>query len=153
MHIRKYIDLVHRTENDLVDAFNLIAKAHSDEVDIEQTCILLSSWSKKLADELEPVSKRYKKENDKEPDRLTRTLLKKARKGSMALLRDLHDLYLIVSEVLLCCTILKQGGTALVDEELVAVCEEIERQSTRQSSWLMTRLKSAAPQTLIVAKP
>jgi len=152
MHIGKYIDLVHRTEEDLVDAFKLVSKAHSDEVDVEQTCVLLSSWSKKLADELEPIAKRYKKEGDKEPDRLTKTLLKKARKGSMALLRDLHDLYLIVNEVLVCCTILKQGGTALEDEELVSVCEEIERQTTRQSSWLMTRMKSAAPQTLIVAK-
>ena len=152
MHIGKYIDLVHRKENDLVDAFKLVSKAHSDEVDVEQTCVLLSSWSKKLADELEPVAKRYKKEGDREPDRLTKTLLKKARKGSMALLRDLHDLYLIVNEVLVCCTILKQGGTALADEELVSVCEEIERQTTRQSSWLMTRMKSAAPQTLIVAK-
>jgi hypothetical protein len=152
MHIGKYIDLVHRTENDLVDAFKLVSKAHSDEVDVEQTCLLLSSWSKELAEEIEPVAKRYKKEGDKEPDRLTKTLLKKTRKGSMALLRDLHDLYLIVSEVLVCCTILKQGGTALADEELVSVCEKIERQTTRQSSWLMTRMKSAAPQTLIVAK-
>ena len=151
MHIGKYIDLVHRTEKDLVDAFKLVAKAHGNEVDVEQTCLLLSTWSEQLADELEPVAKRYKKESDKEPDRLTKTLLKKTRKGSMALLRDLHDLYLIVSEVLICCTILKQGGTALADEELVAVCEEIERQTTRQSSWLMTRIKSAAPQTLIVA--
>ena len=151
MHIGKYIDLVHRTEKDLVDAFKLVAKAHGNEVDVEQTCLLLSTWSEQLADELEPVAKRYKKENDKEPDRLTKTLLKKTRKGSMALLRDLHDLYLIVSEVLICCTILKQGGTALADEELVAVCEEIERQTTRQSSWLMTRIKSAAPQTLVVA--
>ena len=152
MHIGKYIDLVHRTENDLVDAFKLVSKAHGDEVDVEQTCLLLSTWSQQLADELEPVAKRYKKESDKEPDRLTKTLLKKTRKGSMALLRDLHDLYLIVNEVLVCCTILKQGGTALEDEEMVSVCEEIERQTTRQASWLMTRMKSAAPQTLIVAK-
>ncbi|KAA9038756.1 molybdopterin oxidoreductase [Ginsengibacter hankyongi] len=153
MHIGKYIDLVHRTEKDLVDAFKVVAKAHRDEVDIEQTCLLLSSWSQQLAQIMEPVANRYNKENDKEPDRLTKTLLKKARKGSMAMLRDLHDLYLIVNEVLVCCTILKQGGTALADEELVAVCEEIEQQTTRQSSWLMTRMKSAAPQTLIVAKP
>ena len=114
--------------------------------------MLLSTWSQQLTDIMDPVAQRYKKESDKEPDRLTKTLLKKARKGSMAMLRDLHDLYLIVSEVLICCTILKQGGIALADEELVAVCEEIERQTARQSSWLMTRMKSAAPQTLIVAK-
>lgn len=151
MHIGRYINLVHRTEEDLVNAFKLVGKAHGDEVDVYQTCQLLASWSADLAKQLEPFAKRYKKENDNEPDRLTKTLLKKARKGSMALLRDLHDLYLIVSEVEVCCVILKQGGTGLRDKELVGVCEEIERQTKRQLSWLLTRMKSAAPQILIVA--
>ena len=151
MHIGRYINLVHRTEEDLVNAFKLVGKAHGDEVDVYQTCQLLASWSAELAKQLEPFAKRYKEENDNEPDRLTKTLLKKTRKGSMALLRDLHDLYLIVSEVEVCCVILKQGGTGLRDKELVGVCEEIERQTKRQLSWLLTRMKSAAPQILIVA--
>ncbi|HEY2349825.1 MAG TPA: molybdopterin oxidoreductase, partial [Puia sp.] len=86
------------------------------------------------------------------PDRLTRTLLKETREGPMGLLRDLHDLYLIVSEVQICCTVLKQAATALDDKALLVACEEIERQSKRQLSWLLTRVKSAAPQTLIAAK-
>ena len=151
MHIGRYINLVHRTEEDLVNAFKLVGKAHGDEVDVCQTCQLLASWSADLAKQLEPFAKRYNEENDNEPDRLTKTLLKKTRKGSMALLRDLHDLYLIVSEVEVCCVILKQGGTGLRDKELVGVCEEIERQTKRQLSWLLTRMKSAAPQILIVA--
>ena len=151
MHIGRYINLVHRTEEDLVNAFKLVGKAHGDEVDVYQTCQLLAFWSADLAKQREPFAKRYKEENDNEPDRLTKTLLKKTRKGSMALLRDLHDLYLIVSEVEVCCVILKQGGTGLRDKELVGVCEEIERQTKRQLSWLLTRMKSAAPQILIVA--
>ncbi len=150
MHIGKYIDLVHRTELDLVKAFKLVATAHSDEVDVYQTCVLLSSWSQALADEVEVFARHYKEEKDTEPDRLAQTLLKKTRKGGMALLRDLHDLYLIESEVQICCTILKQGATGLRDDALVATCEEIERQTKRQLSWLITRMKSAAPQTLIV---
>jgi hypothetical protein len=70
----------------------------------------------------------------------------------MALLRDLHDLYLIASEVQVCCTILKQGADALRDKELMTVCEEVEKQTKRRLEWLMTRMKSAAPQTLIVSK-
>ena len=151
MHIGHYIDLVHRTEIDLAKAFKLVANAHGDEVDVYQNCILLSSWSNALANNFEPIANRYTKKTDKEPDRLTQTLLEKTRKGGMALLRDLHDLYLIVTEVQVCCTILKQGATALRDEALVTICEETLRQSKRQLSWLKTRMKSAAPQTLIVA--
>jgi hypothetical protein len=69
----------------------------------------------------------------------------------MALLRDLHDLYLIATEVQVCCTILKQGADGLRDKELTAACEEVESQTKRQQAWLMTRMKSATPQTLIVA--
>jgi len=152
MHIGKYIDLVHRSEVDLAEAFRQVSKAHSEEPDVYQTCQLLARWSDQLAEEMSPFVKKYKPEKDNEPDRLTQTLLKKTRKGSLALLRDLHDLYLIASEVEICCTILKQGSDGLRDKELTPACEEVERQTKRQLNWLTTRMKQAAPQTLIVAK-
>ncbi|MGI4019984.1 MAG: hypothetical protein ACRYFA_00620 [Janthinobacterium lividum] len=151
MHIGKYIDLVHRTEVDLAKAFKKVSEAHSEEPDIYQTCQLLASWSDKLADELVPFSEKYKEEKNEEPDRLTQTLLKDTRKGGMALLRDLHDLYLIATEVQICCTLLKQGADGLRDKELTITCEEVERQTKRQLAWLMTRMKAATPQTLIVS--
>jgi hypothetical protein len=151
MHIGKYIDLVHRTEIDLAKAFRTVAKAHAEEPDVYQACQLLASWSDKLAEDVLPLADNYKEEKDEEPDRLTQTLLKNPRKGGMALLRDLHDLYLIATEVQVCCTILKQGASALRDKELTTACEEVERQTKRQLGWLMTRMKAATPQTLIVA--
>ena len=152
MHIGRYIDLVHRTEFDLAKAFRKVSKAHGDEPDVYQTCQLLARWSDKLAAELEPFITKYKPEKDTEPDRLTRMLLKDTRKGGMALLRDLHDLYLVASEVLICCTILKQGADSLRDKQLTNLCETMEKQTKRQSNWLMTRMKAAAPQTLVVNK-
>jgi hypothetical protein len=151
MHIGRYINLVHRTEMDLAEAFRKVSKAHQDEPDVLQTCQLLASWSDQLAADLEQYASRYQQEKDKEPDRLTQTLLKNTRSGGIALLRDLHDLYLVVTEVQVCCTILKQGADGLRDKELTKMCEEVERQTKRQLGWLMTRMKQAAPQTLIVA--
>jgi hypothetical protein len=150
MHIGKYIHLVHKTELDLVKAFRLVAGAHGDEVDVYQTCMLLSSWSQSLSDDVQVFAERYGEEDDDEPDRLTQTLLKETRKGGMALLRDLHDLSLIVSEVQICCTVLKQAAAGIRDDALLSTCEKIERQSKRQAAWILTRIKSAAPQTLIV---
>jgi len=152
MHIGRYIDLVHRTEIDLAEAFRKVSKAHGDEPDVHQTCQLLARWSDRLVEELHPYALKYKPEKDDEPDRLTQTLLKESRKGGMALLRDLHYLYLVASEVEVCCSILKQASDGLRDKELSAMCEEVERQTGRQKGWLLTRMKQAAPQTLIVAK-
>lgn len=152
MHIGKYIDLVHRTEIDIAKAFRKVGKAHSDEPDVYQTCQLLAKWSDQLVEDLLPFAEKYGEEKDSEPDRLTQTLLKDTRKGGMALLRDLHDLYLVAAEVMVCCTILKQGADGLRDKDLSTVCEEIERQTKRQQGWLLTRMKQAAPQTLIVEK-
>jgi hypothetical protein len=151
MHIGKYIDLVHRTEIDLAKAFRTVSEAHAEEPDVYQTCQLLASWSDQLAEDMIPIASKYQEEKDEEPDRLTQILLKNTRKGGMALLRDLHDLYLIATEVQICCTILKQGASGLRDKELSTACEEVERQTKRQLAWLMTRMKAATPQTLIVA--
>lgn len=152
MHIGKYVDLVHRSEIDLAKAFKKVGEAHGGEPDIEQTCKMLAAWSETLASDMEPFAVKYKPEKDNEPDRLTQTLMKDTRSGSMALLRDLHDLYLIGCEVEVCCTLLKQGADGLRDKELKSVCEEIERQTKRQLLWLLSRMKVAAPQILIVAK-
>jgi hypothetical protein len=151
MHIGKYIDLVHRTEIDLAKAFRKVSEAHSDEPDVYQTCQLLATWSDQLAKEMAGFSSKYNEEKDDEPDRLTQTLLKETRKGGMALQRDLHDLYLVAAEVQVCCIVLKQGADGLRDKELTNACDEVEKQTKRQQAWLTTRMKAAAPQTLIVA--
>ena len=152
MYIAHYIDLVHRTEKDLAMAFVKVSRAHGDEPDVYQTCQLLSRWSDKMEEDMKPFLEKYTPEKYTEPDRLTQTLLKDTRTGGMALLRDLHDLYLIASEVQACCIILKQAADGLRDKELSTTCEEVESQTKRQLNWLMTRMKAAAPQTLIVAK-
>lgn len=152
MQIGHYIDLVHRTEKDLAIAFIKVSEAHGEEPDIYQTCRLLARWSQKMEEDMKPFVLKYKPEKDNEPDRLTQTLLKDTRKGGMALLRDLQDLYLIATEVQACCTILKQASDALRDKNLTSACEEIEKQNKRQLNWLMTRMKADAPQTLIVAE-
>lgn len=150
MHTGHYIEMVHKGEEDLEKAFHLVAKEHGAEPDIAATCGLLAAWSKDLVKDLQPFIKRYKEEKDKEPDRLFNTLFDKPRKGSLGMLRDLHDLYLMASEANLSAIILRQAADGLRDEGLSALCDKIEKISKRQLSWLSSRMKAAAPQTLIV---
>jgi hypothetical protein len=152
MHIGNYIELVHKSEQDLAEAYHMVAKEHGDEPDVEGQCKLQASWSEKIVQELKPFVAHYSEEKNKEPDRLMKTLFDKPRTGSLGLLRDLHDLWLLVSETELCCILLRQGADGLRDKELTALCNKIEHTAKRQKAWLLTRMKSAAPQTLIVAE-
>ena len=151
MHIGNYINMVHKTGEDLSKAFRMVAKEHGKEPDVKEMCLLLASWADRLVEKMKPFTGKYGETRSKEPDRLMHTLFKKPRKGSMGLLRDLQDLWLMCDESEVSCIILRQAAAGLHDKELIALCNEIEATAKRQASWLLTRMKAAATQTLIVA--
>lgn len=151
MHIGNYLELVHHSEQELAKAFHMVAQKHSEEPDVLVTCRLLASWSEQAVADLKPFIEKYQEQRNREPERLLKTLFDKPRTGSMALLRDLHDVWLMASETELCSIILRQAADGLRDKALTGVCDNIQKIAKRQLAWLLTRMKSAAPQTLIVA--
>jgi hypothetical protein len=152
MHIGNYINMVHRTGEDLGKAFRMVAREHGKEPDVKEMCLLLASWVDALVEKVKPFTEKYGETRSKEPDRLMHTLFKEPRKGSMGLLRDLQDLWLMSDESQVNCIILRQAAAGLRDKELIALCNEIEATAKRQASWLLTRMKAAATQTLIVVE-
>lgn len=152
MHIGSYIEMVYKSEKDLSEAFLKVAGEHGAEPDIKGNCLLLASWSTELVEKMELFVEIYGEEKNKEPDRLMKSLFNKPRKGSLGLLRDLQDLWLMTDEAQISSIILRQAANGLHDKKLVEVCDEIEMKSLRQAAWLMTRMKAAATQTLIAAK-
>jgi hypothetical protein len=150
MHIGNYIEMVHKSQQDLVKAFFKVAEQHGHEPDVHALCHLQASWSANMVEKIKPFIMKYGEEKNNEPDRLMSSLFDKPRSGSLGLLRDLQDLWLMACEGEVCCIILRQAASGLHDKELISVCDEMETYSKRQSSWLLTRMKSAAPQTLIV---
>lgn len=151
MHVGNYIGLVHASEQQLIRAFNQIADHHGDEPDIYQVCQFLATLSQQHVDALIPLIERYSEGKSDEPERLSQVLFEEPRTGSLALLRDLHDLWLLASEVQLCWMVLSQAAQGLRDKELLSTCQQHEQDTKRQLTWLITRIKQAAPQTLIVA--
>ncbi|GAA6619516.1 hypothetical protein [Scytonema sp. NUACC26] len=151
MHVGNYLALVHHSEEQLNRALMTVASHHGDEPDITQICEFLAERSRVNIEALKPLIDRYAEEKSDEPERLTQALFKEPRTGSLALLRDLHDLWLMANEVQLCWIVLLQAARALRDKELEAVCEKCNGQTKRQIAWLMSRIQQAAPQALVVA--
>ena len=151
MHVANYLGLLHSSEQQLADALLQVAQHHGDEPDIEHTCTLLAAWSHDAIDLLTPLVKRYQEEKNDAPERLSQTLFGGTRTGSLALLRGLHDLWLLANEVHVCVVVLSQAAAALRDQELATACAQIGTQNGRQIAWCLTRIKQAAPQSLVVA--
>ncbi|MFL5774467.1 MAG: molybdopterin oxidoreductase [Flavisolibacter sp.] len=152
MHIGNYIGLVHDSEKDMAEAFKKVSKHHAVEPDVMEMCKKLASWSENHSLNLKKFIKRYSENKSSEPDKLKRTLFNKPRTGPLGLIRDLHDLWLMANEVQLCWVVLLQAARSLRDKELELACEQFDKQTQQQLEWLMTRIKQAAPQALVVAE-
>jgi hypothetical protein len=151
MHLGNYLGLLESSEKQLIEAFEHVARKHGDEPDIEQMCRKLSAWSREHRGRVLPFVAKYSEEKSEEPKDLRRKLFSEKRSGSLALLRDLHDLWLLTQEVQLCWTVIQQATLALRDEDLKAACAYCMPRTKRQTEWLLGRIKQAAPQTLLVA--
>ncbi len=151
MNLPVYLGLLDKGEAALAQSFRQVADGHSDEPDVFHLCHTLAEQCDDHEQRLAPVVERYGEKRDAEPERFHAEALKKTRKGPVGLLRDLQDLYVLVSLVDITWTVVKQAGLALRDEELLAVVEKCESQTKVQLSWLETRIKQAAPQALLVA--
>lgn len=152
MHVGNYLGLLKSSEEQLADGFLTVIEHHSDEPDIGGICHLLASWSQEHVKALEPLVERYSEQKSDEPERLEHTLFEGTRSGSLALLRDLHDLWLLANEVQLCWIVLSQAALALRDAELDQTCKRCNHETGRQLAFLLTRIKQSAPQSLVVAE-
>src|SRR5204863_2878969 len=97
-----------------------------------------------------PSVGRYGQRQEGEPKRLDKALLVKRKQGGFGMLRDLHDLWLLVNESMMSLNVLEQAARALRDEELLDALKKIQDRNERQQRWLKTRISQAAPQTLVV---
>lgn len=151
MHIANYLGLVHRSETNLADAFRQIADAHGDEPDVMVMCRTLAKQSDAHAERLKPFVDHYGEESEDEPDRLQSDLFNGTRQGGIGLLRDLHDLFLMATEVDISWIVLGQAAQGLQDKGLLKTVQECDAETGIQRKWIKTRMKQSAPQALIVA--
>lgn len=151
MHLGKYIGLAHEGEKQLARALKMVADKHGSEPDIFHTCQLLASWSESHQVGLQPFIEKYSEQKDGEAKRLSRSLFDKSGSGELGMLRDLHDLWLMTQEINVCWNVILQAARALRDQDLINTCMRFDEDTKRQSDWLLTRIKQAAPQILVVA--
>ena len=150
MHLQDYLELVCNCEQQLAKAFSKVARNHQDEPHIYYMCLMLALWSIEHAREVESYKVKYAHpaSKSKEPERVHQAFLDEPLKGELALLRDLHDLWLLTKEIEICWNVLLQAAKAKTDKDLETSCIAMAKETKRQSDWLIARVKQAAPHIL-----
>ena len=152
MQLAHYLGFLHRSEVDLAQALREVADGHREEVAIFHIGQRLARQCDRHAELLKPFADRYGEDAPAEPDRLHSELFAGTREGPLGLLRDLHDLYLMASEVDVAWTLIAQAAQGARDQDLLELTQTCEEETATQLAWLRTQMKQAAPQALVVAE-
>jgi hypothetical protein len=97
---------------------------------------------------LAPIIQRYGEQRADEPERLRAAEFGGIRTGGVGLLRDLYTLASLVD---ITWTVVLQAAQALRDKDLITIVNSCDQDTTRQLTWLQTRINQAAPQALIAS--
>ncbi|CAN5199467.1 hypothetical protein BH24ACT19_BH24ACT19_16210 [soil metagenome] len=151
MHLANYLGYLCQTEVDLADGYRKVGEAHAQEADVYYIMHTLARQCETHAEKLKPFVDRYGEEKPEEPEQLHHKFLDETRSGSLGLLRNMQDLYLMASACDISWTMIGQAAQGTRDPELLEVVDSCEMETSNQLKWLRTRMKEAAPQTLIVA--
>jgi hypothetical protein len=153
-HLATYIGMVHRAERTLAESLLTVGDGHKEEADIFHMCQTLAKMSQEHERRLAPIVDRYGEERAgddvEEPDRLHADGVGEVREGSIGLLRDLQDLYLLATLVQTCWTVIYQAAQGVRDHDLMTVAEHSNSEISRVLTWINTRMKAAAPQALLM---
>jgi ferredoxin-nitrate reductase len=149
-YLADYIGLLVTNEDRLILGWEKLRNAHPMTPDIGMQSMLFMTWSSENAAAIRPHAARYGGQRDGEPEAPDKAFSIGRPQSGFGLLRDLQDLWLMVNESAVSVAVLIQGARALGDRELEKNLRAVESRNERQRTWLLTRIRQAAPQTLAV---
>jgi hypothetical protein len=148
--IAVYIGLADAAEKQLENAFAAMADRHSSDPEVMEACRKFVLWCEAHRQGLRPFAEKYGSAPSVDPERVRSALFHGARVGGMGLLRDLHDLHVLASQVVNCWTPLMQGAHALRDDDFKEACGTYRIETQEQIKWIETHLEISSPQILTV---
>jgi hypothetical protein len=152
MHLATYLDLLDEGSGALARSLHVVADGHPEEADIHHTALQFATKYEHHQELLGPLVDRYEDHPGGPPERLHADPLQETRSGGVGLLRDLLDLYLLATYLQQAWTLVGQAAKGNRDADLVRTADSCSAEIAAALSWLETRMKSAAPQALLVAE-
>ena len=141
MKIGLLLDHLRELEAGFATELRAAAERHRDDHDVYHQCHTFAVTAERRVQKLEPVAQRYGGTAE------WRTAVGA---GSEELLQDLRTLYLRAQECAVTWVMAMQAAKAARDQELLTLATECQSDTEVQAKWFMTRIKTGAPQALVV---
>jgi predicted molibdopterin-dependent oxidoreductase YjgC len=148
--VSDYIGMLKGGNEQFAAACLSVSPHHLEEAEIQAGMRKLAQFSSEAVEMIKPFGGKYGQQEAKEPQKLRATLFPAVRAGSFGILRDLHSLFVMASEVHVALSIVMQASKELRDEGLLAACMHMDEGNKRQRAWLMTQIEHRASHTLVV---
>ena len=128
-------------ESDLAERLLDAAERHRDDHDVYHECHAFAATVEKRVQKLEPIAQRYGG---------SATWRTAVGETGEELLPALRALYLAAQECATTWTMAAQAAKAARDQELLTLATEAQSALEMQAKWFLTRIKTGAPQALVV---
>jgi hypothetical protein len=132
---------VEELEAALAADLRAVAERHRDDHDVYHQCHTFAATADQRVEALAPLKQRY------EGKAVWSTALES---GSADLLEDLRWIYLRSQEAAITWVMVAQAAKAARDEELLSLATDCQTEVELQAKWFTTRIKTGAPQALVV---
>jgi hypothetical protein len=142
MKVGHLLDHLRELEAGLATELRAAAERHRDDHDVYHQCHTFAVTAEKRVQKRQPVAQRYAGKAE---------WRSAVGAGSDDLLHDLRVLYLRAQESAITWVMAMQAAKAARDQGLLILATECQSETEMQAKWFMTRIKTGAPQALVVA--
>jgi len=149
-YLADYLALLLANEDHLALAWDKLRAVHRETPDIGPQSSLFGTWSNENVAAIRPYIAKYGEPRDAAASTSDQTIAIGRQETGFGLMRDLQDMWLMVNESMISTAVLIQAARALGDGDLERDLSAVDGRNERQRTWLLTRIRQAAPQTLTV---
>jgi hypothetical protein len=142
MKIGAVLTHLHELETHMAGELRAAAERHRDDHDVFHQCHTFALATDKRVRKLQALTERYGGQAEWKSA---------VGEGSDDLMEDLRSLYLRAQEDAITWLMLSQAAKAARDQDLLTVATECHSEIEGQAKWFTTRIKTGAPQALVVA--
>lgn len=150
MSVSIYVGMALSSETELQQTFRMLSDKHSRNAEISDACARFTQWCEAHITGLRQQENRLGTADTVDPARIRSALFHGARVGGLGLLRDLHDLSILIHQVSQSYVALKQAAEALRDDDLLSSVETFSTETKEQAKWVEGQMKTHAAQALTV---